>query len=248
MKTFSGKVVLVTGGSRGLGEAIARGFAEKGADVAFSYVSSEQKANQLVNELANHGIRAKTYRADQANSKQVEKLVDDVFRDFGSLDILVNNAALSIPGDITDSAIDYEKLDRQYSVNIAGVVTAIRTAVKYLPNGGRIITIGSGVAIRVGRPGAADYSATKGAVLAYSKGVARDLGSKNITVNVISAGIMDTDMAEPYKNSMPQIISNLAIQRFGKVEEVAAGVFFLAGSDASYITGTNLSIDGGYGA
>jgi 3-oxoacyl-[acyl-carrier protein] reductase len=249
MKRFTGKVVLVTGGTRGLGAATALAFASEGANVAISYVASTSKAEQIVGQLRSLGVKAQAFRADQGDPKQVEDLISSVHSHFGALDILVNNAALSIPGRVDDPNVDPAALDRQYDVNFRGVVAAVRSAVRYLPSGGRIVTVGSGIATRVGSPGMADYAATKAAIAAFSKGAARDLGSKNITVNVVQSGIMDTDMAAPYKTDLlPKITSNLAIPRFGLPEEVAAGILFLASPEASYITGAILDIDGGYGA
>ncbi len=166
---------------------------------------------------------------------------------FGKIDILVNNAAVAWQGKtIDDSSIDNAIMNRQWSINVLGVVANIRAAVKHLPEGGRIISIGSGVGTRVGFPGT-DYAGTKAAIVGYSKGAARDLGRRKITVNVVQAGIMATDMAAGSADKIPLSILELhAIPRIATVEEVAAGVVFLASPAASYITGSVLDVNGGY--
>jgi 3-oxoacyl-[acyl-carrier protein] reductase len=244
---LKGKVALVTGGSRGLGAATARALADEGADVALSYVASADKAEAVVHELKNKGVRAAAFRADQGDPAQAEALVQAVVERFGRLDVLVNNAALSVPGPIDNSDKDLAALDRQYAVNVTGVIATIRAAAKVMGDGGRIITVGSGVASRAGFPGFADYAATKAAVVGYTKGAARDLARRNITVNVVQAGIMDTEMSAR-GDVLQAIIATLAIQRFGRPEEIAAGIVFLASPAASYITGAVLDIEGGYGA
>jgi NAD(P)-dependent dehydrogenase (short-subunit alcohol dehydrogenase family) len=248
-RVLSGKVALITGGSRGLGAATARLFAKQGADVAISFSSSVKKAEVLVEELKRSGVRAKAFKADQGKAAEAAKLISDVVGHFGKLDILVNNAAIAVQGhSVDDPEADLEAFDRQYAVNVTGVIATIRAAVLVLSDSGRIVSVGSGVVTRAGRAGTADYAATKGAILAYSKGVARDLGKRNITVNVVLAGVMDTDMAAPYLKNLEPIIASRAIQRVGRPEEVAAGILFLASPDASYITGSALTIDGGYNA
>ncbi len=245
---LSGKVALVTGGSRGLGAAIALALAEEGATVAITYAASANKAEAVVGELTAKGVQAAAIKADQGDPSQSEPLIGSVIEKFGRLDILVNNAAVAIQGKTIDSPdVDNPALDRMWSVNVHGVVANIRAAAKVLPEGGRIITIGSGVATRVGFPTAADYAGTKAAIVGYSKGVARDLGPRNITVNVVQAGLMNTDMAAE-AGVAELLFPTLAIQRFGRLEEIAAAVVFLASPEASYITGSVLNAEGGYGA
>jgi len=245
---LTGKVALVTGGSRGLGTAIALALAEEGAAVAITYMASAAKAEGVVRDLTAKGVRAAAFKADQGDPSQSEALIRAVIEKLGRLDILVNNAAVAIQGKTIDSPdVDNVALDRMWSINVHGVVANIRAAVKVLPEGGRIITIGSGVATRVGFPTAADYAGTKAAIVGYSKGAARDLGPRNITVNVVQAGLMDTDMAAD-ADVAGILFPTLAIQRFGRLEEIAAAVVFLASPDASYITGSVLNAEGGYGA
>jgi len=247
-KKLEGKVALVTGGSRGLGAELARALADEGANVAISYVTSEEKAAAVARELESKGVKAAAFRADQGTPGEPQKLVDAVVARFGKLDILINNAALSIPSPVDGPEGDVAALDRQWAVNALGVVGTIRAAAKVLGKGGRIVTIGSGVARRVGHPGMADYAGTKGAIVAYSKGAARDLAAREITVNVVHAGVMDTDMAAPYRGVLDTILSALSIKRVARLEEVAAAVVFLASPSASYITGAVLDADGGYAA
>jgi 3-oxoacyl-[acyl-carrier protein] reductase len=246
-KPLSGKVALVTGASRGIGAAIARRLADDGADVAISYASSAEKANALVRELQAKGVRAAAFAADQADTAKVASMVETVANEFGRLDILVNNAGVAAGGPVQDPA-DQAAIDRLYAVNLHGVAAAVRAAVPRLPEGGRIISIGSCLGERTMWPGLADYSATKAAVAGLTRGWARDLGPKGITVNVVQPGPIATDM-NPDSGDYAQLERNAtALGRFGRPEEVAAAVAFLAGPDAGYITGTSLSVDGGYGA
>jgi NAD(P)-dependent dehydrogenase (short-subunit alcohol dehydrogenase family) len=249
-KSLAGKVALVTGGSRGLGAATAAALAQAGADVAISYVASEAKAAAVVAELEAKGVRALAVRSDQGDPAAAKGLIDAVITHFGRFDILVNNAALAIQGKRIDNPdIDNAALDRQWQVNVLGVVATIRAAAPVISDGGRIISIGSGLGTRVGFPGTTDYAASKAAIVGYSKGAARDLGPRDITVNVVQPGVMATDMAAGSADSLPPALMEAhAIHRIATVEEVAAAITFLAGPDAGYITGTVLDINGGFTA
>jgi 3-oxoacyl-[acyl-carrier protein] reductase len=244
---LKGKVALVTGGSRGIGKAIAEALAAEGASVAISYVNSADKANNLVAELKKQDIQAIAIKADQADPKQVAQLVKEVHKHFGRLDILVNNAGLFVPSPVGQEE-NLAELDRQLAVNVGGVIAAIRTAAPLLSDGGRIISIGSVVGTRTAFPGLADYGLTKAAVAGYSRGAARDLAPRKITVNVVQPGPIDTDMNPDSGDFAASLKANLALPRYGKAEEIAAGVVFLASPAASFITGTTLDIDGGYNA
>lgn len=247
-KKLAGKVALVTGGSRGIGAAIAKRLAEEGADVAISYVASAEKAEALVRELEGKGVRAAAFKADQAESAQVAGLVGKVAQQFGALDILVNSAGVFVSGEIGDPACDLAALERQQAVNVGGVIAAVRAAAPLLGPGGRIITIGSMLADRAPFTGMGGYAASKAAVAAYTRAWSRDLGPRGITVNAVQPGPINTDM-NPDNTDFAAVLKGMtALGRYGQPEEVAAAVVFLASPDASYITGTTLDVDGGTNA
>jgi 3-oxoacyl-[acyl-carrier protein] reductase len=240
---LSGKTALVTGGSRGIGAAIARRLASDGASVAFTYSTSEQHARALVAELEAAGAVVLAVRADSADPSALRSAIDETLDAFGGLDILVNNAGILIRGVVDDYSLD--DFDRMIAVNVRAVFVAVKAAVPHLKNGGRIITTGSVVADRSAFAGASVYSMTKAAVAALTRGLARDLGPRAITANVIQPGPTETDMnADPAVNDTLRKL--LAIGRIGKDVEIASLVAYLASPQASFITGSAITIDGGY--
>ncbi|VFR34926.1 Enoyl-[acyl-carrier-protein] reductase [NADPH] [plant metagenome] len=248
--TLHGKVALVTGGSRGLGATLAKALAAEGADVAISYASSAGKAEAVVGALRAQGVRAQAIRSDQADTRGAKSLIDQVIQHFGKLDILVNNAAIAVQGQtVDDPALDTARLDHQWQVNVLGAIATTRAAAPVLQDGGRILFIGSLLGSRVLFPGAADYAGTKAAIAGYAKGAARDLGRRDITVNVIQPGVMPTDMAqEVLGDDVPDALLDLhPIRRIATLEEVSAMAVFLAGPNGGYITGGVIDIAGGAG-
>ena len=243
---LTGKLALVTGGSRGIGAATAVALAESGADVAITYRSSADEAAQVVKQIEATGRRGFAISADAADASAVEAAVARAVDVLGGLDILVNNAGVGAVGLITDLTLD--DLDRVLAVNVRGMYVAARAAASVLPDGGRMIHIGSCAAARVTSPGLALYAMSKSALIGLNKGLARDLGSRGITSNIVQPGPIDTSMNPadgPYAAAQR---SHLALDRFGTSEEVAAAVVYLAGPATPYITGTELTLDGGHTA
>ncbi|KQW49545.1 MULTISPECIES: SDR family NAD(P)-dependent oxidoreductase [unclassified Roseateles] len=247
-QSLKGKVALVTGGSRGLGAATAQALADLGADVAITYVASAEKAQAVVEKLQNKGVRALAIQSDQADTAAAKPMISRVVEHFGKLDILVNNAAIAVQGKtVDDPMLDTVNLDRQWQVNVLGTVAATRAAAPVLTDGGRIVFIGSLFGTHVPFAGAADYAGSKAALIGYAKGVARDLGGRNITVNVVQPGVMPTDMAaEVLGDGVPEALLNLhPIRRIATLEEVAALVAFLVGPTGAYMTGSVVDVAGG---
>lgn len=245
MTNLEGKRALVTGASRGIGAAIVRRLAADGAAVAFTYGKSVEEAKQLVADVAADGGIAVALQADSADAAQVAKSVDDAAAELGGLDILVNNAGVAVLGDVeTFATDDFEQL---VAVNIRAVFVAIQRALSYLGDGGRIINIGSINAERVPVAGLSVYAMTKGAVAGLSRGLARDLGPKGITVNNIQPGPIATEMNPETGEFADSMKAIMAIDRYGQPRDVAGAVSFLAGPEASYITGASWNVDGGFG-
>ena len=246
MSRLSGKRALVTGGSRGIGAAIARRLAAEGADVAVTYQRSAEGAATLVGEIEASGRKALAIAADSADPAAVQGSIEATVKTLGGLDILVNNAGIARGGSL--EAMSLEDIDALLNVNIRSVVLAIRAAIPHLGDGGRIISIGSCLADRVTLPGLAVYSMTKSALIALTKGLARDLGSRGITVNIVHPGPTDTDMNPAQGPQAEAQRAQIALGHYGKPDDIAAAVAFLAGPDAGQITGAGIAVDGGLNA
>ena len=241
--TLTGMRALVTGASRGIGAAIATRLAAEGADVAITYEKSADRAAEVVQAIEALGRRAVAIQADSADAVAVEASVAQAVAYLGGLDILVNNAGILRLGPLAD--ISLADIDATLDVNVRSPIVASKAAIPHLGQGGRIISIGSLFADRVPAPGLAVYAASKSALVAFTKGLARELGSREITVNLIQPGSIDTDMnpaAGPYAGELAQLA---VTGRYGTGEDIANAVAFLASAKAQYITGATLTVDGG---
>ena len=242
-KYLEGKVALITGGSRGIGAAIAKRLAADGANVAITYTKGADAAASVVKEIERAGRKAIAIQADAADANAVEAAVERTVATFGRLDVLVNNAGTAVPKRFEETTL--EELDRLIAINIRGVFVATQAALKHMKSGGRIISIGSAVGERALTPGLVPYSATKGAVKMFTQGLSREVASRGITVNNVQPGPIDTDTNPATGEwAVPQKAFT-ALGRYGHVDEVAALVAFVAGPESSYITGANLNVDGG---
>ena len=246
MSKLSNKVALVTGGSRGIGAAIAKRLAADGANVAITYTQGADAAASVVKEIEGAGGKAIAIQADATDAEAVKAAVEKTVTTFNRLDILVNNAGTAIPKPFEETTL--EELDRVLDINVRGVFVATQAALKHLPSGGRIIMIGSCVGERMLTPGLAPYSATKGAVKMFTQGLSREVGARGITVNNVQPGPIDTDLNPASGDWATPQKAVTALNRYGKVAEVAALVAFVAGPESSYITGANLTVDGGTNA
>jgi 3-oxoacyl-[acyl-carrier protein] reductase len=243
---LNNKSALVTGGSRGLGAAIAKRLAADGAAVAITYSESTAKADDVVRGIEAAGGRALAIKADGANEEAVRLAVTRTVQTFGGIDILVNNAGALAIGPIEKFSI--EDFDRMIAVNIRGVFVATQEAARHMREGGRIIHIGSCNSDRIPFPGGSVYALTKGAVAAFTKGLARDLGPRGITVNNVQPGPTDTDMNPAVGEFGDLNRSFMALQRYANPDEIANFVAFVASPESSFITGASLLADGGYTA
>lgn len=246
MTSLAGKRAFVTGGSRGIGAAIAKRLAADGAAVAIGYENSAQAAQALAGDIEAGGGRAVAVQVDATNAGSIKRAVDQAAAALGGLDILVNNAGIWRAGPIETTALS--DIDATLAVNVRAVILATQAALPHMTDGGRIISTGSNLAARVPDAGMALYAASKAALVGFTKGLARDLGPRGITVNLVHPGSTDTDMnpaAGPHADAQR---ARMAIKQYGRPEEVAALVAFVAGPEARAINGAELTIDGGANA
>ena len=242
---LSGRRALVTGGSRGIGAAIVQRLAADGADVAFTYNASAENAEELVVQASASGATVHAIKADSADAGAVRDAVAAAVRQLGGLDILVNNAGVAHGAPIESFPLD--EFDRLVAVNVRGVFAAIQGAVPHLGSGGRIITIGSVNESRVPVAGLAVYAMTKAAVSGLTRGLARELGPRGITVNNVAVGPTDTDMNPSDDRDVAKSArAQMPVQRYGRPEEIASAVAYLALPEAGYVTGSSWYVDGGY--
>ena len=245
-RALAGKVALVTGASRGIGAAIAQRLAADGASVAVTYSKGADAAASVVKAIERAGGKAIAIQADATDPDAGKAAVEKTVATFGRLDVLVNNAGTAIPKTFEETTL--EEMDRVLDINVRGVFIATQAALKHMKSGSRIIMIGSSVGERVLVPGLVAYSATKGAVKIFTQSLSRELGSRNITVNNVQPGPIDTELNPAASEwAVPQKAAT-ALDRYGHVDEVAALVAFVAGPESSYITGANLTVDGGMNA
>jgi 3-oxoacyl-[acyl-carrier protein] reductase len=246
LKKLEGKIALVTGGSRGIGAAIAKRLAADGAQVAITYAKDAGAASAVVKAIELGGGKAVAIQADAANVEAVKAAVEKTVATFGQLDVLVNNAGTAIPKTFEETTL--EEMDRVIDINVRGTLATTQAALKHMKSGGRIISIGSAVGDRVQTPGLVAYSATKGAVKIFTQGLSREVGGRGITVNNIQPGPIDTDLNPASGDwAVPQKAAT-ALDRYGHVDEIAAAVAFIAGPESSYMTGSNITVDGGMNA
>src|SRR5436309_1469211 len=246
MSKLDEKVALITGGSRGIGAAIAKRLAADGASVAITYAKEASAASAVVKAIELNGGKAVAIQADAADVEAVRRAVEKTVATFGRLDVLVNNAGTAIPKTFEETTL--AEMDRVIDINVRGILATTQAALKHMKSGGRIIMIGSAVGERVLVPGLVAYAATKGAVKIFTQALSRELGSRGITVNNVQPGPIDTELNPADSEwAVPQKAAT-ALDRFGHVDEIAAMVAFVAGPESSYITGANLTVDGGMNA
>ena len=246
MSKLTNKVALVTGGSRGIGAAIAKRLASDGASVAITYAKDATSASAVVQAIEAAGGKAIAIQADAADAAAVKAAVENAVTTLGKLDILVNNAGTAIPKPFEETTL--EEMDRMIDINLRGIFATTQTALKHMNDNGRIIMIGSCVGERLMTPGLVAYAATKGAVKMFSQGLSREVGSRGITVNNVQPGPIDTDLNPAAGDWATPQKAATSLNRYGHVDEVAALVAFVAGPESSYITGANLTVDGGTNA
>lgn len=246
MSELAGKCALVTGASRGIGAAIALALADRGANVAITYERSAERAAEVVRAIEAKGRRAVAIQADSADASAVKRSVDEAAQGLGGLDILINNAGIARGGPVAEMTL--ADIDAILDVNVRSVVLASQAAIPHLKEGGRIISIGSCLGERVPFPGVTVYSMSKSALLSFTRGLARELGPRGITVNLVQPGSTDTDMNPADGDQSDLQRSMTALGHYGKPEDIAASVAFLASPAARQITGTTITVDGGANA
>jgi 3-oxoacyl-[acyl-carrier protein] reductase len=245
-KKLAGKIALITGGSRGIGAAIARRLARDGATIAITYANAQQKADEVVRGIESADGRAVAIRADSGDAGAVKNAVAETVRTLGRLDVLVNNAGIGAVAPLDQFSLD--DFDRMVAVNVRAVFVAVQEASRHMSEGGRIITIGSVNADRIPFPGGGVYAMAKAAVAGLTRGLARDLGPRGITIKNVQPGPIDTDM-NPADGPLAEAMRGwTALARYGRGEEIADMVAYLAGPEAGFVTGASLTIDGGYAA
>jgi 3-oxoacyl-[acyl-carrier protein] reductase len=245
MKLVENQVVLVTGASRGIGKAIATSFAQSGANVAFTYLSSVEKGQALEKELAAFGIKAKGYRSDASKFDQAEELVNQVLADFGQIDILINNAGITRDGLLM--RMSEEQWDEVIDINLKSVFNLTKACIKPMmkAKSGSIINMTSIVGIK-GNGGQANYSASKAGIIGFTKSVALELGSRNIRCNAIAPGFIETEMTgELNEATVEEWKKNIPLRRGGDATEVANVCLFLGSHLSTYVTGQVIQVDGG---
>ncbi|MGK0558530.1 SDR family oxidoreductase [Bordetella bronchiseptica] len=243
---FQGKAALVTGGTRGIGAAIVRRLAQKGAAVAFTYASSDRTAAELARELGASGARILAIKADSRDPLAVRAAVAQTARELGGLDILVNSAGVFPAGPIEDATLD--QVNDTLAIHAAAVFVASQAALAHMGEGGRIISIGSCFAQRVPYGGVTLYAMSKSALIGFTKGLAREVGPRGITVNIVDPGSTDTDMNPADGPTVSAELELMAVKRYAQPDEIAAAVGYLAGAESQFITGASLAIDGGFTA
>ncbi len=246
MNRLEGNVALITGGSRGIGAAVALRLAEEGADLVLTYENNAERAGEVVEQIKARGRRALAVQADSAVPEALTAAVDEAAATFGRLDILVNNAGVFLVGPLED--LGSAEIDRTLAVNVRAPFAASQAAVRHMDQGGRIISIGSNVAERAVFPGLALYAMSKTALVGMTKGLARELGPRGVTVNLVHPGPTDTD-ANPADGPNAEMIAGFtAVGRYAEAAEIAATVAHLASAEGAYITGASIHVDGGFTA
>jgi 3-oxoacyl-[acyl-carrier protein] reductase len=244
--SLKNKRVLVTGGSRGIGAAIVKRLAAEGADVALTYSSSPDRAEQVVKAAEALGVKALAIQADSADAEAVVNAVEKTVQELGGIDILVNNAGVALMAPLADYKLS--DFDRTFAINVRAVFVATQAAAKHMKEGGRVINIGSTNAERMPFPGGGVYAMSKSALQGLVQGLSRDLGPRGITINNVQPGPVDTELNPANGEFAEMLLKHMAVPRYGKAEEIAGMVAYLAGPEAAYITGANLMIDGGFSA